>query len=865
MIIDSYLLRKSVENISCSPRQDSQYILTLNRVTPKIGVLDNFQLYNMSFKLPEKRVRYHVFTAGRLTDKMAKLLKSSITWEHQTWYNLENVINQTSLFANIYNYKGLEFPKFECMYLFTRQNSVVFAIKENKSIAFNYNLEAVYLRLYTNSYFSSIRDASVVKTFCKGMAVTSTADIVSIQNLYNTYAGMPGHVFCYVNGVYTNSITLPKVSIGDLVEFIYDASVKLVDTFTVADLDSFTSIRDNVNKYLLMRKDPDSLDIDYYDDVDVHLVAPSGPTGFFGTYIYRNDPTSIRMVTHRDYSINASIVGSTGNNLNLLLNQNLDIQDYRIEIKVRHSGLSRTLPFEKNRIRELYKLDRTQRISAMSGVNALDIWMPEVLENSWFSRLMTSYLNDYTIENIESALGYNSISSLIAGTPQKTVLDVGVKKVDLPHGLTTNSTIYEYGLDGLLKARYYQPSGSTFISPDINTDMVEVLYGEGTDRPDVYFGSDNVPVTPIYNHRVYKCTLVGGIPDNNWIDVTGSLDYVVTNDVLVKTNVGSSEFFMVRTDMKFLVMDLDIGFVNGELFFTLAEYEDRGTGLDYYTMPVPAGELTVFLNGHSLVENIDYVLEFPMVKIINHKYLAQPSETATQHVEIRFTGFCKADLTLNEVKDTGWVTHGLLSNNTKFDSRDGKVTHVSVGGAVKAKDDVLFDEYEATSYNNSPLNGLPYQIKDLIVPLKTTTVTDVYELRDLDREVDKKVSDFMTAHYPNVVRTGADVIIEKHSLISPLLSRLSYDLVNNIITESDLLGLTTPGLVSDFLNSNYLEQLNIDPLTSGIVDTNFIKVTPHPFTNPVSLNTLQYNFIDVVITLKDISGVIDLTNKYTVV
>lgn len=40
-----------------------------------------------------------------------------------------------------------------------------------------------------------------------------------------------------------------------LVELIYDASVAVVDTYKIQDLDTFTSTLDNIYKYLLLRKD----------------------------------------------------------------------------------------------------------------------------------------------------------------------------------------------------------------------------------------------------------------------------------------------------------------------------------------------------------------------------------------------------------------------------------------------------------------------------------------------------------------------------------------------------------------------------------------------------------------------------------
>jgi hypothetical protein len=149
--------------------------------------------------------------------------------------------------------------------------------------------------------------------------------------------------------------------IGTWVEVIHDVSVKRVQYF---DLDlpiPFMSTLDETQKYLLHY--PEVTDtIDFYDDVTFIVQYDKGP----GVYYHRNDPSAVRMITHKDYSLDVSKVAEYRRD------QPAWVDDNRMGIVaiIRHSGTNRPLAYEHHRIHELYKLPADRISRAMVGIDS---------------------------------------------------------------------------------------------------------------------------------------------------------------------------------------------------------------------------------------------------------------------------------------------------------------------------------------------------------------------------------------------------------------------------------------------------------------------------------------------------------------
>lgn len=843
-----YLIKHAIDNVWCAPDQDNQYIIELHRVSKLMGETNRVILFNRKIHLPILNKRFHVFTSDRTTANKLKLLTNVLNWEEETWFNVGDVINASSLFLNIYNEKGVELPKFQSWYMVTKENSLIFAFEENTKIPINYKSEVVYIKTYTNAFYSSMRDTSEIDTHYEYKVPINTDQILEIQNLYELYNNKPGYVFCYINGIYTNKIDLIRTSIGDTIEFIYDSSVDTITRYTIADLETFNSALDGAYKYLIMRNDNRNGLIDYLDDIDIHIVVNLSTNIDKGIYFHRNNIKAVRMVTHRDYSLLVDNVVYETNKLKELFNMaSLDNGQMMIEIKVRNSGFDRPLIYEDKRLHELYKLEYSDRIQAMVGLNALDVWKAENLEESYYNKLMNIDLQSFNITAVEKAYGYNGMSIVMADTPTKTHLYSSMQRIMVPQGLANNTTFYEYDINGNLLEKHYQPIGSQYIANNSNARLIEAIYGLGTDMPDVKFGTNNIAITLNHSYRVYMCYIVAGFPNNQWQDVTGDGYYRVENNLIINNGLVGNEYFMVRSDKTFLTMELVLTAIAGTFYFDLAEKENRGNGYLNYILPVPLGELDIWLNGKSLIKDLDYIIKFPRVYVVNKEYLAQPAGSTGQSVKVRYTGFCDKDLKMDAIEDYGFIEHGFLSNNNRFNIRDDKVMRITVGGQLKTKADVLFsEEHSGVSIINSS-NGRPYQVKDIIVPLTIYSDEDTYSLRDKSIIIDQMVEDYLTLKLPQSDRPAPSAIPERYKLVSPFFSHIINDMQSNQINNIELSTLVTDtDIINFFRDYEYL--LDYDPITKNLSEA-YVIIHPHQLDTTIHLDLLKMRILSRLVNL----------------
>lgn len=852
-----YLVDHAIKNVWCAPRQDNSYVFQPARISKPTGELNRLFFMGRQLTLPISMAKVHVFQVGQVKPEVLGLTTDDPGWIRETWKPLSTVMNEREMQVDLYNDNGVQLPRYKAWYIFTQENSLLIAVTESLRVPVNYSSDLIYLRLYTNAYFESIRSDTLVKTlWTKGKVAQSNQDILDLQNEEADYRAMTGSVKSYVNGFAVDRIDMLNVVVGDEVEFVYDASVKTVVTFPYSGLNNFTSTLDSCYKYLLSF-DGDGDQIDYQDDIDVYVYKKTS-TKYKGVYFSRNLAKYHRMVTHKDYSIDLAhadnLFGFLRNVTGVQVNS-----DMVVEVTIRKAGFQRPLIYENNRIFELFKLDYVGRNRALLGLDSsLDIWTAAALEHSGYTQLMRVDMGSINQDLVQRAYGYNSISKLVGNTPIKTVDRNGRQYVPVPHLLANGATAYEYDADGYLIDSYYHPSGTDYYCQNNNARLVEMISGRGSDTPNVIFGKTQIPLPVYHNYRVYMSATVNNIPDNNWVDITGSDKYHVSANKLVWDSPLTDYLLMVRIDSDFLDFNLGMLPVAGNLYFTLFEKEDRGNGLLTYILPVPLGELDIWLNGKSLIKGLDYVLDFPTVYIVNKRHLRQGGQSGLQDVRVRFTGFCTSDLKTDAVDDYGFVEHGFLSNNNRYDVRDDKVMRITVNGKLMTSGDVLFSEEHSGVNIAAASNGSPYQIKDIVVPLKELVDENTYSLRDKAMIIDKKVSDYMTLKLPQPVRNSVVAIPGRYELLSPFFTHLISDLATgqidtaaamDAITDLQVMAVCVP----------YLPLLKYDPITyRDVLDWDYLILHPHNLTTVVTLTLHKYRFLTKVVRLYG-HGLIDLS------
>ncbi len=861
-----FLVNYAINNFWCNPTQNNEVIFQLARLTPSTGVLNSVRVLQREIGLPTTGDYYHVFQVGQINPSYIGLITQDPEWSYVNWSAVSTAINGISTFIDVYNSYGMHIPRTEVYYRFTRNRDLIIAIKQNSNIEVKYGTDEIYMRLYKNAYFAltSSQGQALVHY---GTTVMSTTDILNIQTMYNTYVAYPGYVFAYVNGYLVDTIDLVTVANGDSVEFIYDPSVKRVLTIPVSQLQVYESVLDNKNKYLLHDSLAENTTINYVDNIEIYIANPWSANRFQSVYYNRNAPDSHRMVTHRDYGIPVSyFVYLAAYFQTISSNLITDTANLNIQVFIRKSGFNHSLVYENNRIEELYKLSDSQIIGAMVGVNStVSNWQAPVLENSAYTLTMRSSqknLNDLTVQ---TALGYNAYSKVIADTPSLVVINSSQLVAPVPLGLQTGYTAYEYNSSGIMLTYGNGEVGDTYNVKNTNTAYVEMMYGSSTNTPSVFYGTASVTLPVKCNYRVYlnyKTTL--GTITEPWVDITGSNQYTVSGNTITYTGTQLGQILMVRTDLSLLNYDLNLVPVDGILEFSFTETGLMTGSSSEYIMPVPMADLDIFLNGHSLVEDIDYIVNFPNVVIINRNYLTQPATSTSQYIHVRWNGFCSPSLKYNKAIDTGFIVNNAFSNNYRYDILDDCVNRIIVGGSYLSRTQLGIVDTKAGVAVNSGYNGLPYCIKKPMVPIQNLINTDLLTFIDDSVSIDTNVSNYLSSYLPKLSEPLMS-IPQQYAVISPFIVKILNLLINGNIPESETSPTMTDNAVIAICQP-YETLLAYDPITkANTIDPRFVVISPSTLNTTVSLVYWQYVFLLRVINLYaknlvDVSAYITITS-----
>jgi hypothetical protein len=836
-----YLVKQAIQNVWCTPEQDQQSIIKLGKITRYGGVYSKVDVMWRQYALPVAGVLFHCYQIGNLSPHHLGLTTPAAPG---VWIRMDAACEKEETIIDLYTVSGRQSPRILAWYTVTQDNDLVVAVQKHNRVAVDYDNEALYMRVYHNAYFGSIRrDVTRDYIEVRGALPRNTDDILAIQAGYNS-AREKGYTYAFVNGYLVDRIDLLTVVSGDVVEYVYDGSIYAVEDLVIGNLPVFDSTLDAKRKYLVHATQALKTNITYHDDVDVFLFKKSPQGRFNGLYFHRNQRDAVRQVTHADFSIAIPYLDSFLNTLE----DWTDLNDLTIRLQMRNSGYSRPLVNEANRIKELYKLPDVDLVNAMIGVDAtVPEWTAAHLEASSYTAIMRASTAAITPALAQDAFGYNAMSQILAPTPQFVKNVSGLGLVDIPPNLQYRSTVFEFDFDGYLLGWYNHALGSQWTTRNPGTRLVQILSGYGVKGLDEKYGQQGATIDANLDYRMYNCTIVNGTPDNLWRDVTDTNLYAISGNGLSWLTSASTTYTMVRSNLDFLCYDLDLPMQGGLLEFTLTSSQDRGTGPKNTVMQVQMGELDLWLNRRALVEGIDYIVNFPKIVIINKKYI--DNTKTNQKITVRFCGHAKADLSRAVLGDRGFVSHGVLSNNDKFDIRDDKVLHIAVAGGVYDRSELMFaEEHSGVNVEGVP-NGSPYVVRDVVVPMRGTTNAKTYELRDKALVTDQHVSDYLTMKLPPPAYTEPNAIEERYPVYSPFVSALIDDLHSKVFSDPRIFDHYNDDVLRDMCRY-YEPLLDFEPTREpNKADERFVSVQAYYRDTVTNLGLFEYRFLSRAVSL----------------
>lgn len=822
--MENWLVTHAHDNIWCQPANDRRWIVKPERLSMPEGETFGMQVQGYSIRFPEKLKWFHVFQLGGMNHR-----ELGITDLFDSWVRLDRIVSHYGTMITIYNELGRTMP-LEYVWLRKQPNGNVIIATEMVESQADFSTDALFIRFYNGAfrYTSDYTEEHHSKVF--GQIIRDNAERFSIVEKFNELRQMAGEPIVYINGYEVDILTTDDIKLWDYVEIVYDGLIESIHYFQMSDLQSFHSTLDGKRKFLL--HPPRQLNtIHFINDVDVSVLK-----GNLGLYFHQNQSESFRQVTHNDYSI---LVNRFSNYIINMDDWN-ELDELKIKMVVRRSGMDRPLTFNHNRIHELYKLKDSQIVSAMVGINSnIPEWQASTLEDAAYNRIMAARYSTITNGLCTTAYGYNAASRYVGDTPTKTEHSGGNLVATLPPLLARNCTVYEYDKDGLLLGYYnhYDNVTTEYVCQHSETTMVEAIEGQATKQIEIIHDAKDFTLAKGFNYRFYTNQLKSGVPTDVFEDVTGTDAYTIDTDGKVLWNIDQSRRMpVIWSDRNFLSYGFEEDMYTGHAKFTIDYWLNDD---EYKPLLLEPETLEIWMNGHILVPNIDYFVKWPQVVVCNKTYLENSPNRHRPWFDIRCRGLAKE----LRMPKTGFVVNQLISNNAAFDIRDDKVVQIAVGGGIRHRDDVVFREDTAVGVPEMT-NGMPYMVNDPTVPLREMVSQNTYTMRDASRDLDGRIESYLTNFIPTPEDIKHNPIPNIYELFSPIMNKVIHDMVNgDLMPEADdqLYYISTRQF--DELMKEYMYLLDYEP-TLKDVDLRYVAVHPHDGYDIVYLEPIQMTMVE---------------------
>lgn len=849
-----FLYKHAVKNVWCVPNQDINIILEPRRISPFGGSLVSQEVLWDEVFLPNNRDWFFVYQIGNVDP-----VTLGLDGTYNKWISAQTHSNRNNLLINAYTAKGRSYSMRGVFFIRNLDGNILVAVKQDNRIA-DLSHEKLYLRFYKNTFYGH-----PICPECDSGLVTWSGTVGSVMELsrvqvhFRKYKALQGGLTFMVNGLYVNDLTTATVQWGDEVQWVWDASIKDVVEYPLPTLQKFLSTRDTTDKYFLGRNGPGDDTIDYFDDNDIIIRRRINVGKTEGLYYHRNAAKAVRQVTHREYSIPVEYVDQ------LIRDNAWPVRDDAVvQLIVRHSGIRRPLIPEHHRIHELYKLPDTERYGAMAGTDAtIDVWRLASLEDSAYVRIMGARTSSHIkMHDIYDAYGYNTMAMLLVGECRK--VPANGAWLTLPHGLRDVCTGFEYNDKGVMTGWYTQRDAHQWPVHKKDTQYVEFFPGLGSAYPEIILGGIEHTLDQKLNYGFFICELWNGNAFTDWSYAIEDEHYAITDGVL--TWLVDQEKFLVaiKSDRHVLVEQHDVINDNFVYRFDLSLQRSLTDGLSLGTIPqIPFGQIDVWLNGHPLVKDVDFVVQWPTVCIVNKKFL---KDTKDQRITIRGTGLCRQDMSLEQSYDAGYISHGMMSYNHRFNIRDGKPIRIIANGRILHRDEVRWSEDRGMELPTVP-NGSPYQVMDTILPLRLDEpIHDQFEFRKRSRLVDRQLADYLTNKIPEPQEPYPNPIPSKYPLYSPMMAMILFDVRRGIITPAQISRHLSDDEVYK-LTEPYMDYMRFDPSFNDKIDTDYLSIHLHPLTTTVTLGIWEWRFIRTVNRVRfgsklDMSGMLEIEAGY---
>ena len=842
--MDKYLIDYALKNIWTNPRADRPLTIVPAQIVSSKGIRGFMPLPYENTPLPSINEAFIVYQLAAFTlNSVGIHMQPGVDWNI-----ISDLMEENDTRIDITLHDGRMINRATSYIKDDYSGSMLLAIPFNvKQLPIG--VEVPTVSFYKNSWLrAQARPPSVIGLKANGCFVEKRDDSIPIITEYSKLKKtMP--IKFYRNGFLIKDLVPSHIQQGDWIEYVADDSVAYITSQSRNNIPSFYSARDKRTKYIMHV--PKNLTETQYihelHDSEFYLTGKNEVS----VKITPDRTWEGRMLTHHDYAIDTACIDEVIRAHPSIFNGITP----KLDVYIHHSGYERQLPNEASRIHELYKQNDIEILRTLTGhASLLDNWKAEQLEKSLYPELMINQVSCYDIRKVEDTLGWNTMTRILEDSPVMEKIQDNI--FSIPPALQHGGVAYEYNTEGCLHNVIKYRETQRFIALP-NTRYVDYIGSPyRDDGMDVQYNKHLVPVDPLNSYRVYRRDK--NTANAEWHCITGTDLYNTKDDLL--------EFEFDVTNYDTLVITEKNHYYKS---YTAKTFDDLAE--IPLSVPLNVGENlgdlhfhdeVLWLNGHELVEKLDYHMRDGIAYLTNKEYILD--NNAPNLIQMRISGLpCIGNRDLVR-EDVGFIKDGKVSANHAFNVRDDKVVRITVNGCVKDRTELDFAEnYISAQSNTTQYNGCPYKVfypKASLVGVSATSerrdelFTEAYEL-------DQKIGEFYTAKYPTD-KINTFTIPSRYMVFSPFIASIINAINANIlrVPEKDL----TPELV-EVLIAPYNKYLVIDPLRNR-VDNDFVIVHPHQSKVVITLTLPEYNFVTYLCnnyleTKLDLSYYIKLGNR----
>ena len=905
------LIPYAVKNMWGHRERDSQYQLKLSRISSQLGFVNDFFYMGHQYRLPAEYQFYHVFSMGGLDINFWNMGETRKGWyPFNTWIRASTISKERGVAIDVYNANGKIFPRNQTLVLQTFQGVTLIAFPVTQAYPMPLD-KNVYLRCYSTDINTSIISSENIDKYSFGYEFaeySQSSDFTKVKNAYTKFLNYGiGRVIFFVNGIVTDISGYVPIP-GDYLEVYYDPSVKKVNKYKYTNLSAFYSSLDSKKKLILF---PGNLNqprmYEYFDDCDFYIHNTRTKQSL---YYHRNNINAVRQLTHQDFSIHSDYVNYLVNQLISIDTTKASTEsDMEIHVVYRDTQWKFKLGPTTSRINDLYLLEDPEKILlAMTGIhNTIPEWSANELEKSATNIVLNSIYQELDTLKIREALGYNgcamALSESLLYMPHITpgdpdfddsyptpTYDSGMG-YRVPASYVESSTAYEYNKDGLLIRNSYLQNLEWF-TPGPDAYFVEFVVGKASSWLDYKISRQDVVIKEGYGFRVYKAGWLvdpddetlpnknlflneyeisgdgnqrypeptevriyadgetvdpnppiqsNGRPDGKWVDITDTNEYRIVNGTVAWNFDTNNHVGMVVFDTTHLYNEFDLTHIDNSIWFTVTHSWECG-GLP---LTIEPAQIDVWCNNHPLIENVDYKVDFPRIYIISKMWL-DPS--GKNHFAYRARGLSPEGIIPSS--ELGFVQDGVIGFNGRYNLRVDRPTKTVINGRIYLTNYVDWAEDIHHKHNLALLNGFPYEVKHIYCGNKYVEKNDLYWNFKEARELDKKVSAYLTEHVkykPNIPLDYPYMEKDRYRLYSPFMSQLVNEMVlgflNIPLPDGSPIGYSDQAI--DDLTRSYQWLLKYDPIVNEM-DDRFFSFQPYSNLAPVTVTPNQLTVLSRV-------------------